>query len=136
VVTELSHIIGHRLIGGHHGHAGAVGFDAGHQATINDTSSALSPGSVIDPGALACRLRIEAAYYCDPPPRPPLASRVRPRGSGQAAGGNVVRVALCTKECAQRHSHTLGTAPARSRLVVCEAWVTNGAPDGLGEGTP
>src|SRR6185437_16848400 len=94
----------------------------------------MSPTSILVPWR--ADWGIEAAYYCDPPALPPLASRVRPRGSGQAAGGNVMRVALCTKECAQRHSHTSGTAPARSRLVACEAWVTNGAPVGLGEGTP
>jgi len=79
------------------------------------------PESRIDPDALARRLRIEATYTCHPPPRPPLASRARRRGPGQAAGRNVVRVALCTKERAQRHSHTSGTALARSRLVIREA---------------
>jgi hypothetical protein len=39
-----------------------------------------------------------------------------------------MNVALCTKECAQRHVHTQVTALARWRYVACEACVTNRAP--------
>jgi len=46
-----------------------------------------------------------------------------PRDPGLAAFGNVMNVAPCTKECAQCHSHTHVTAPARSRYVACEAGV-------------
>jgi len=44
----------------------------------------------------------------------PKARREREsRHNAREGGGIVMRVALCTKECAQRHSHTLGSRRAR-----------------------